>query len=190
MKNLSSESHFEHKAFTTRNNKFFFDALTIQRQQSTLVAILKNLPVNTDRLHGSLFPHSPIDQKICGSHSAFCKWLPNEIPLRAVILKVWSEDSGFLNWKKAPRILKTYDLLIGITFRLIHLVTPCFNVIVWRFMNKSGKLACHLLCIICIQTTILIFLLIQHKCKTRPNSAVILSKWPRYITVVWVKCNK
>jgi hypothetical protein len=40
MKNLSSESHFEHKAFTTRNNKFFFDALTIQRQQSKLVAIL------------------------------------------------------------------------------------------------------------------------------------------------------
>ncbi len=47
-----------------RNNKFFFDALTIQRQQSTLVAILKKLPVNTDcgkilmpqrtyRLHGS-----------------------------------------------------------------------------------------------------------------------------------------
>jgi hypothetical protein len=28
-------------------------AQTIQRQQSTLVAILKNLPVNTDRLHGS-----------------------------------------------------------------------------------------------------------------------------------------
>jgi hypothetical protein len=53
LKNLSSESHFEHKAFTTVSNKFFFDALTIQRQQSTLVAILKNLPVNTDRLHGS-----------------------------------------------------------------------------------------------------------------------------------------
>ena len=65
-----------------------------------------------------------MDQKICGSHSAFCKWLPNEIPLRAVILKVWPEDSGFLNWKKAPGILKTYDLPIGITFRLIHLVTP------------------------------------------------------------------
>jgi hypothetical protein len=48
MKNLSSESHFEHKAFTTRNKKFFFDALTIQRQQSTLAAILKNLPVNTE----------------------------------------------------------------------------------------------------------------------------------------------
>ncbi len=25
-----------------------------------------------------------MDQKICGSHSAFCKWLPNEKPLQVV----------------------------------------------------------------------------------------------------------
>ncbi len=71
-----------------------------------------------------------MDKKICGSHSAFCKWLPNEIPLRAVILKVWPEDSGFLKWKKASGILKTYNLPIGITFRLIHLVTPSLGIAV------------------------------------------------------------
>jgi hypothetical protein len=60
---------------------------------------------------------------VCGSHSAFCKWLPNEIPLRVVFLIVQHE--GVINFKRksAPGILKTCNLSNGTTFTPIHLVT-------------------------------------------------------------------
>ncbi len=60
---------------------------------------------------------------ILGSHSAFCKWLPNEIPLRVVFSIVQHEGVIIFKRKSAPGILKTCNLSIGTTFRPIHLMT-------------------------------------------------------------------
>ena len=105
----------------------------------------------------SVLPTHRWIKMICGSYSAFCKWLPNEIPLWAVILKIGPEDSGFLNWKKLPKylILTTY-LLVSLLSQFIwghyrfksvyQLVVDSFVKYTLKLESLSKLVLAHLLC--------------------------------------------